>query len=1613
MAFGLDKNRSNGAASQDALPTLEALEPRLLLDGAFAVTMTPIYTYQTRSWFQGTVEDIDGDRAILEITISNTEGYSATYAEEPGGLVNNNDGTIDDLGTWEMTWGHITALAPGDYDVAITATRAGDNIATDDTTDELHIDLTIPDATVDLLVTNDTSPELTGTFEDNYPGMNIVVSIEGIDYDAANNKNITEGTWTLSAGDIDDLDDGTYDIILDVHDKAGNPLFTTFNNMLTIDTKDPVVDFQDPTPFPMVTNNRRPAFSGALDEPGATVEVTISNGAGYSITYTSDEALDGIIQIGGVGADSVWLITEVTDPLDLGDYDVLVTATDEAGNQGTATLAGDLSIVPGGLPIIRMGDIVTNDTTPELTGMVLDADDPATLEITISNGEGYSATYTVDDGLLNNLNETWTLPGAEIDPAMEDGTYDVELKATNDEGEDTYTAVGALIIDTVAPIVTVDTIHILPGSPALTGTVDEDLDVSIVVNIDTIDYDEDDGLTIDEDGNWTLPAGIIPDLADATDYDVVVTATDEAGNIGIVTEVDAVVVSVIPYVTVDTTITNDTRPELNGTVNDPDATVTVEIWQSGPGGARVLDVATAATNNLDGTWTLADNAIPLDTLDDGTYEIRVEADNAGDVGNVGNGTGELIIEQVPPVVTAEDLVTGDTTPGLNGTVVEDLDVSIAVTISKAGYAATYTSDDDDVTIDGINWMIADDVIAALAPGSYVVDVVATDEAGNVGEIAADLHIVFAPIVTIDDLTTDDQTPQLTGMVYDLPGNRATVRVTLVRVSGMIDMGTYVANNNGDNTWTLADGQISTALNHGTYAVDVVAINSDGTSVPMGGILEIDLFAPLVTVESLKTVDATPELTGTVDDTDATIIVELWQEELILGWAEDVNNGDGTWSLADDKIDPALAEGTYTIKVIATDEVGRVTTANGTLEINLTPDVTIDYLETNDTTPQLTGTVNDPDAEIAVEIVGENGLKSYEADNNGDGTWTLDDDEIANGDLVEGDYDVTVKATNGVHVGTDTGELVIETTAPAITVDDPFGGEASSDRRPAITGTVDDADATVTITIDGTAYTAVVDEVANGGLFGWTVEAETIPAPGLTNGTYTVSVSASDELGNIATDDTVRLTVAYLPTITVDELVTSEVSPELTGTVEDAGDPATILVTINGNEYTAQRYNDGTWALDTIAPFVLADDGVYDIIAEATNNAGTAVDDTTGELTIDRTAPIVTVDAMTTTNRTPTITGTVSDPEAEIEVTINNKTYDVEDGLVINADGTWELPTGIISPALSEGQTYDIVVTATDAANNEGVDATYNELTVVDYHPVNMRKKSLRRLRFWDTDGTLVKIAIKDSRQLGSITIYLGSDSPITDTAGHYSKALLESDTGIWISRIHINGINKIEGLVVKTKGGTVKGTTIGMITGTGVLSNLSAMMSELQGVSMVNGMIHNIRVRNLTGMIYMGATDNKAIKMTISEQVRYASIIITGTNISSFTAGSMINSSLFVGVTGPQDLLGVDGKDNVFDLPNVIDLQDGFSIGKVNIKGYRGAEGFLFENSNIAAWKIKSVKFKDPRLNNGTTPFGITATTINQGPKLSFKLGKTNHRFKDGIWSPADLGVSDLEVRLV
>ena len=100
---------------------------------------------------------------------------------------------------------------------------------------------------------------------------------------------------------------------------------------------------------------------------------------------------------------------------------------------------------------------------------------------------------------------------------------------------------------------------------------------------------------------------------------------------------------------------------------------------------------------------------------------------------------------------------------------------------------------------------------------------------------------------------------------------------------------------------------------------------------------------------------------------------------------------------------------------------------------------MDRLETNDATPELGGTVDDPLATVEVTVGGQ----THAGTNLRNGRWILPDNTITP-PLVDGVYDVQVAAQNALGIGGDitTDELTIDTIndPPVLTPIGPKNGD---------------------------------------------------------------------------------------------------------------------------------------------------------------------------------------------------------------------------------------------------------------------------------------------------------------------------------------------------------------------------------------------------------------------------------------------------------------------------------------------------------------------------------------------------------------------------------------------
>ncbi|MGX2684708.1 Ig-like domain-containing protein, partial [Acinetobacter baumannii] len=783
----------------------------------------------------------------------------------------------------------------------------------------------------------------------------VTVVINGQTYTATVDS--TAGTWTVSVpgSELTADADKTIDAKVTFTDAAGNSSSVNDTQTYTLDTTAPDAPVINPV------NGTDPITGTA--EPGSTVTVTYPNGDTATVV---------------AGPDGTWTVPN--PGLNDGD-EVTAVATDPAGNPSLPGTAIVDAVGPNTDGVNFAVDSVTADNVINaseaagnvtITGILknVPADAANTVVTVVINGQTYTATVDSAAG-------TWTVsvPGSGL-VADTDKTIDAKVTFTDAAGNSssvndtqTYT------VDTTAPDAPV--INPVNGTDPITGTAEPGSTV-------TVTYPDGTTATVvaGTDGSWSVsnPGNLV-------DGDTVTaTATDPAGNTSLPGTGTVSADITAPVVALDDVLTNDSTPALTGTVNDPTATVVV----------NVDGTDYPAVNNGDGTWTLADNTLPA--LTDGPHTITVTATDAA--GNVGNDTAVVTIDTVAPnapvldPINATDPVSGQAEPGS----------TVTVTYPDGTTATVVAGTDGSWSVPNPGNLVDGDTVTATA----------TDPAGNTslpgtGTVSAD---ITAPVVALDDVLTNDSTPALTGTVND---PTATV---VVNVDGV----DYPAVNNGDGTWTLADNTLPT-LADGPHTITVTATDAAGNVGNDTAVVTIDTVAPNAPV--LDPINATDPVTGTAE-AGSTVTVTYPDGTT----ATVVAGTDGSWSVPN----PGNLVDGDTVTATATDPAGNTSLpGTGTVSADITaPVVALDDVLTNDSTPALTGTVNDPTATVVVNVDGVD----YPAVNNGDGTWTLADNTLPT--LADGPHTITVTATDAAgNVGNDTAVVTIDTVAPNAPVLDPI------------------------------------------------------------------------------------------------------------------------------------------------------------------------------------------------------------------------------------------------------------------------------------------------------------------------------------------------------------------------------------------------------------------------------------------------------------------------------------------------------------------------------------------------------------------------------------------------
>ncbi|MDF7652135.1 Ig-like domain-containing protein, partial [Erwiniaceae bacterium L1_54_3] len=380
-------------------------------------------------------------------TNDNTPALTGTA--EPGAIITVYDGntvlgtTVATGGVWSFT---TPTLTSGSHSFSVTATDAVGNVSDKSTAVPITIDTIAPAAATLVVnnditntvvanggVTRDSTPTLTGTAEVGalvtiYQGTTAVGSVVA-----------TNGSWSYNIGTP--LADGTYGYSVRATDAAGNTSVASSTTTITVDTTAPTgltvtaSNNNGTTPVAITnggtTNDNTPALSGTA-EPGSVV--TISEGTTVLGSVTT-------------AANGTWSF--VTGTLPDGLHTLSITATDAAGNTGTAsTVAFTVNTAAPTTPTLVVTNDVTavtvpnngatNDSTPTLSGTAT-----AGNVITIYDGTTVLGSTTAIAG------NTWSFTS----PTLTNGSHTFTIKATDALGNATAQVGNTTVtIDTVAPV---------------------------------------------------------------------------------------------------------------------------------------------------------------------------------------------------------------------------------------------------------------------------------------------------------------------------------------------------------------------------------------------------------------------------------------------------------------------------------------------------------------------------------------------------------------------------------------------------------------------------------------------------------------------------------------------------------------------------------------------------------------------------------------------------------------------------------------------------------------------------------------------------------------------------------------------------------------------------------------------------------------------------------------------------------------------------------------------------------------------------------------------------------------------------------------------------------
>ncbi|EHS6186240.1 non-fimbrial adhesin SiiE [Salmonella enterica] len=1189
-------------------------------------------------------------------------------------------------GRWIFNVG--SALPDGQHTLLVDVTDIAGNVAQE--TLQFTIDTTLREPTIVLDPTHDTGDDT----NDNLTRINkpvfiignvdndvshIVVHIDGRDYTIEN----TGGNLTFTPDQP--LSDGQHTISVTVTDIAGNTK-TSAELRIEIDTQvqiDSVTLTTDSgvNDHDNVTNATRPSFEIATPDDVTSVLVSFD---GVNWTPISKNAA------------GQWEFT-AGSALPDGHYTLHVQATDRAGNTANSTLGFTVDTQIDGLSVVMLDDAgkdstdgITNITSPRFE---ISAREPLQSVTVILNGK--SSTLTQGAG------NKWLFTP---DTPLVDGTYKIEIVAEDIAGNKISKEV-SFTIDTIVsdPSIdlldaddtgesAVDNITSVTKPRFVIGNVPADID-TVVIRINGVSYP----VTANGNNLWEFQVPVA--LNDGV-YEAVVVFRDIAGNTS---------ETKLPF-TIDTTtsvsvrmepasdtgnsnsdnLTNKQNPKFEGTA-EPNAKLVITIVDD-KSGREVLKQT--ITVGADGNWSVTPNILP-----DGMYTINVVATDVA--GNTAQTQERFTI----------DTVTIDPTIRLSDPSIDDQHEATSLRPEFKGFAEAFSTimiQWDGKVVGSANanangeWSWTPPSV--LAPGSYVVSIVAKDKAGNESS-QVDFPVVI-PVIDVTpptiklseesdsgalgDFTTNNKTPTLVGNT--LPNAIVSIYVDGVKV------GEATADTAGRYTFQLSE------MKDGHYVVQVGIVNPRDNSELRSTAVDVTIdteVAELVWNISgmheggyINTV--TPEIGGTSEPNSKITIFVNGVEKAIA-----YTTGAGHWGV----VLPALGnDGNYVLTFKVEDVAGNIREfgpQNVILDTVISPLTVVlreaddsgkvgDWI-TNKSHVTIDGTAeagstltirNPQGVVIATLVVGNDGRWSAELDlREGSNAFVVvSEDKAGNSQqkeiLIEHDTQIEI---SDISLSRDTNsgdkyDLITNNKSPVLVA-------------------MTDPGATVQVYIKGVLQGTV--EASSSGNISYTMPANSA------DGEYQVQFVATDTAGNRVESAITTVTIdSQIAVFDIDEDSLPALSNNRALSVSGVGEAGSqVSIFVDGKLVNVVMVEaDGTWR----APILLQDDGTFNIHFSITDVAGNTevskdysvdVDSSTDfpTLNLEDASNSGSLDDLITSHNKPVLVGT-AEAGATIHIYVDEK---IVANVLVLEDGTWSYQ---FDNALKDGE-YSIRVVAEDPAGN--------------------------------------------------------------------------------------------------------------------------------------------------------------------------------------------------------------------------------------------------------------------------------------------------------------------------